>query len=67
MSRATAKADGSSMMLGGSSGLAGNMFKYKILPFDVQKDFHPVTGLLSLGFAVAVAADYGWKKPRESV
>ena len=53
---AKSKPDGYTLLLTASSGLAGNSFIYKNLPFDPVRDFVPVTTFAQLGFVLTVAA-----------
>ena len=53
---AKARPDGYTLLMTASSGLAGNAFIYKDLPFHPQRDFIPVTTFAQLGFVLTVSA-----------
>ena len=53
---AKAKPDGYTILMTASSGLAGNAYIYKDLPFHPVRDFVPVTTFAQLGFVLTVSA-----------
>ena len=53
---AKARPDGYTLLMGASSGLIGNAYIYKNLPYDPVRDFTPVTTFAQLGFVLTVSA-----------
>ena len=64
---ARAPADGYTLFLSASGAMVSNQFLYEKLPFDPERDFAPITVVMSAAFVLVVNDEFGAKSFKEFV